>query len=71
MKLKVWHTFDVGVVVLNTGLGEKRPLEGEEEEEDREEPDGEGTGSTELSDIKLLGRCKQERKEKIQQNTKK
>lgn len=58
LKLKVWHTFDVGVVVLNTGLGEKRPLEGEEQEEEGEEPDGEGTGSTELSDIKLLGRCK-------------
>lgn len=28
------------------------------EEEEGEEPVGEGTGSTELSDIRLLGRCR-------------
>lgn len=32
-------------------------LEGVEEEDEGEEPEGEGKGSTELSDIRLLGRC--------------
>lgn len=33
----------------------------EVEEEDGEDSEGEGTGSTELSDIRLLGRCGRER----------
>lgn len=37
-------------------------LEGEEVEEEAEEPEGEGTGSTELSDIRLLGRCERRKK---------
>lgn len=32
----------------------------EVEEEDGEDSEGEGTGSTELSDIRLLGRCERE-----------
>lgn len=36
-------------------------LEGVEEEEQGEDPEGEGTGSTELSDIRLLGRCERVR----------
>lgn len=32
----------------------------EPDEEDGEDSEGEGTGSTELSDIRLLGRCGRE-----------
>lgn len=32
-------------------------------EDDRQDSEGEGTGSTELSDIKLLGRCEGRKKQ--------
>ena len=48
---------------MRFGPEEVTSLEGveEEEEEEGEEPVGEGTGSTELSDIRLLGRCGRDR----------
>lgn len=44
--------------MLRFGTEEMTSFDGvEEEEEQWEEPEGEGTGSTELSDMRLLGRC--------------
>lgn len=45
------------VQVVRFSPEEVTSFEGVEETEDGEEPEGEGTGSTELSDIRLLGRC--------------
>lgn len=50
------------MVILRFGPEEVTSLEGVDEEADEgEEPEGEGTGSTELSDIRLLGRCGRQR----------
>lgn len=53
-------TLAAQVVMLRFGPEKVTSLEGVEEEEEGEEPEGEGTGSTELSDIRLLGRCGRE-----------
>lgn len=54
-------TLAVQVAALRSGPEEVTSFEGVEEEEEGEEPEGEGTGSTELSDIRLLGRCGKKR----------
>lgn len=46
---------------LRFGAAEMMSLERmEAEEEGGDDSEGEGTGSTELSDIRLLGRCEEE-----------
>lgn len=59
------------VVMFRCGPEEVTSLEGVEEVEEGEEPEGEGTGSTELSDIRLLGRCGRERRREMQHGEKK
>ena len=51
------RTLAVQVAALRFGSEEVTSSEGVEEEEEGQEPEGEGRGSTELSDIRLLGRC--------------
>lgn len=60
--MSLCFTLTVLAVALRFGAEEVTSFEGVEEEEDWEEPEGEGTGSTELSDIRLLGRCGRESK---------
>lgn len=54
-------TFAVLVEVSGIGPGDVMTLKGVVEVGEGEEPEGEGTGSTELSDIRLLGRCQRQR----------
>lgn len=57
--------------MFRCGPEEVTSLEGVEEVEEGEEPEGEGTGSTELSDIRLLGRCGRERRREMQHGERK